>query len=159
IRVRILETPLFTQLQETNQVARAPVTEVLRDHWREVLLAAGARVSENSCFYLFSVYIIAYSDAVLRLEPEVALWAVNAAAALAFFTIPLYGVLSDHWSRKGMYVAGSLFLIGFAFPYYALLDSRNPVAVVAATVVALAGGHAMLYSVQASLIPELFGTR
>jgi metabolite-proton symporter len=159
IRVRILETPLFEQLQKANRVARAPVTEALRGHWREILLAAGTRVSENSCFYLFSVYIIAYSEAVLRMEPKVALWAVNAAAALAFVIIPVYGMLSDHWSRKGVYVAGSLFLIGFAFPYYALLDSRNPAAVVAATVLALAGGHAMLYSVQASLIPELFGTR
>src|SRR5262249_54070932 len=35
IRMRILETPLFAQLQESNQVARAPVTEAIRGHWRE----------------------------------------------------------------------------------------------------------------------------
>ena len=69
IRVRILETPLFRQLQQTQQVAHAPVTETLRRHWREVLLAAGSRVSENSCFYLFSTYIIAYGKDVLRVEP------------------------------------------------------------------------------------------
>src|SRR5436305_2470352 len=60
IRVRVLETPLFRQLQQARQVAHAPVTETLRRHWREVLLAAGSRVSENSCFYLFSTYVIAY---------------------------------------------------------------------------------------------------
>src|SRR5437016_6841003 len=42
IRVRILETPLFRQLQQTQQVAHAPITETLRRHWREVLLAAGS---------------------------------------------------------------------------------------------------------------------
>ena len=31
--------------------------------------------------------------------------------------------------------------------------------IILATVLGLAGGHALLYSVQASLIPELFGTR
>jgi hypothetical protein len=49
--------------------------------------------------------------------------------------------------------------MAFALPYYALLHTRDPVWITVATVVALAGGHALVYSVQASLIPELFGTR
>ncbi len=159
IRVRILETPLFRQLQKTQQVAHAPITETLRRHWREVLLAAGSRISENSCFYLFSTYILAYGKDVLHVDAGLILWAVNLAAAVEIFTIPLWGVLSDHWSRKGMYRLGNLVLIGFAGPYYWLLGTRQPAAIVAAVVVSLALGHAMLYSVQASLIPELFGTR
>jgi MFS family permease len=159
IRVRILETPLFRQLQAANKVARAPLTETLGRHWREILLAAGARLSENSCFYLFSAYVLAYNKTVLGVNESVVLVAVNVAAALEFFTIPLYGLLSDHWSRKAVYSCGCLFLIAFALPYFALLHTRQPVWIVVATALALAGGHAVLYSVQASLIPELFGTR
>jgi metabolite-proton symporter len=159
IRVRILETPLFAQLQQTNRLAEAPVRESLRRHWREILLAAGARINENSCFYLFSVYILAYVRDVLHVEEGVGLLAVNVAAAVEFLTIPLYGVISDYWSRKGMYTLGCLFLIAFAFPYYGLLATAAAPWIVLAVVVSLAGGHAMLYSVQASLIPELFGTR
>src|SRR5436190_21450389 len=159
IRVRLLETPLFRQLQQTQQVAQAPVTETLRRHWREVLLAAGSRISENSCFYLFSTYIIAYGKDVLRVEPGLILGAVNLAAAVEVFTIPLWGILSDRWSRKGVYVLGNLVLIGFAGPYYWLLGTLQPAAVTTAIVLSLVLGHASLYSVQASLIPELFGTR
>jgi metabolite-proton symporter len=159
IRMRILETPLFAQLKEKNQVAQAPVTEVLRGHLREIFLAAGSRLSENSCFYLFSAYIFAYGARVLQLEDRLFLWAVNVAAGVEFFTIPLFGILSDRWSRKRTYVAGSLFLILFAFPYYALLHTRDESNILLAVVLALAVGHALLYSVQASLIPELFGTR
>jgi MHS family shikimate/dehydroshikimate transporter-like MFS transporter len=159
IRVRILETPLFRQLQQTNQVARTPVTETLRRHWAAVLLAAGARLTENACFYLFSVYVLAYGKTVLRVDEWVVLWAVNVAAAVEFFTIPLYGILSDWWSRKAVYTGGCLFLIAFALPYYALLQTGEPAWIILATVVALAGGHGLLYGVQASLIPELFGTR
>jgi MFS family permease len=159
IRLRILETPLFRQLQEANRVARAPVAETLRRHWREVLLAAGARLTENSCFYLFSAYALTYGQTVLRVDEGVLLAAVNLAAAVEFFTIPLFGVLSDAWSRKAVYTGGCLFLIAFALPYYALLGTREPAWIIVATVVALAGGHALLYAVQASLIPELFGTR
>ncbi|MGH7169467.1 MAG: MFS transporter, partial [Gemmataceae bacterium] len=159
IRTRILETPLFRQLQQTQQVAHAPITETLRRHWRDVLLAAGSRIGENSCFYLFSTYILAYGKDVLHVEAGLILWAVNLAAAVEIFTIPLWGLLSDHWSRKGMYLLGNLLLIGLAGPYYWLLGTLQPVAIVAAVVLSLALGHAMLYSVQASLIPELFGTR
>jgi MFS family permease len=159
IRVRLLETPLFRQLQETCQVAHSPIIETLRRHWREVLLAAGTRVSENSCFYLFSIFILEYGQDVLQVEPGPLLRAVNLAAAVEFFTIPLWGLISDHWSRKGMYLLGNLVLIGFALPYYWLLGTREPAAIVAAVVLSLALGHAMLYSVQGSLIPELFATR
>ena len=159
IRVRIMETPLFRELQASNQLAEAPVSEVIRLHWREILLAAGARVTENACFYLFSAYIISYAKNVLEMDSGVFLVAVNVAAAIEFFTIPLFGIVSDHLSRKRTYVAGCLFLMAWAFPFFALLQTRDPAWIILAVVLALAVGHATLYSVQASLIPELFGTR
>ncbi len=159
IRTRLTETPLFARLKAEEGVARAPLSETLRRHWREVLLAAGCRLAENSCFYLFTAYVIAYGRNVLAMPDNAFLWAVNLAAAAELAVMPLYGILSDHTSRKGVYAAGCLFLIAFAWPYYALLQTREPVWIVVATVTVMAGGHAVLYSVQASLIPELFGTR
>src|SRR5262249_1842254 len=141
------------------QVARSPVEETLRGHWKEVLLAAGTRISENSCFYLFSTYIIAYAQDVLRVEPELALRAVNLAAALEFFTIPLFGLLSDRWSRKALSPLGGLSPPASSCPYHPRRDPRRPAWIVAAVVLSLPVGHAILYSVQASLTPELFGTR
>src|SRR5262245_5184498 len=58
IRARVGETLLFAEVRRAGGLARAPVREVLARHWREVLLAAGARVSENACFYLFSAFVL-----------------------------------------------------------------------------------------------------
>jgi metabolite-proton symporter len=162
IRARLFETPLFARLKQTNQVARQPILETLRRHWREVLLVAGSRLTENACFYIFTIYVIAYAKAALGMGEAyqgVFLMAVTWAAVAQVFAIPLFGLLSDFVSRKAAYVGGCLFLIAFAWPYYALLQTREPVWIVTATVVAMTFGHAVLYSVQASLIPELFGTR
>lgn len=166
IRLRITETPLFAELQRTNQVSESPVFETLHKHGREVVLAGGARVAENASFYLFTVYVLAYATDVLARSPadaeqlgNAALWGINLAAALAFFTIPVFGILSDYWSRKGMYVLGCLLLMAFAWPFYLLLETREAWLIILAIVVAVGVIHAMLYSVQASLIPELFGTR
>jgi metabolite-proton symporter len=159
IRSRVLETPLFQKLLATRQVAHAPLRETVTRHWREILLAAGARIAENSCFYLFSTYVIAYARDVLNLKGGLVLRAVLVAALCEFAAMPLYGILSDYWSRRGMYMAGCISLLLFAFPYYALLHTREPALVFLAVVLSLVGSHAILYSVQASLIPELFGTR
>ncbi len=159
IRLRIQETPLFAEIKKKNLLAEAPVTEAIRGHWREILLAAGSRINEQSCFYLFSVYVYAYAKDVLHTDRGLILAAVSAAAAIEFCTIPLFGVLSDRFTRKGTYVFGCVFLIVFALPYYVLLHTQNSFCIVLAVVVGLTVGHALLYSVQASLIPELFSTR
>src|SRR5262249_51105710 len=159
VRLRIVETPLFAAVQEQEQVAESPVREVIRRHWGKVLLAAGARLTENACFYLFAVFTIAYGTKELKVEESVMLRAVMIAAAAELATIPMFGVLSDWWGRRGTYMAGCVFLALFALPFFALLNTREPVWIVLAIVLGMNLGHAVLYSVQASLIPELFGTR
>ena len=158
IRLRIMETPLFAQLQARNEVAEAPLSETIRRHWRDILLVAGGRITENAAFYLFTASVLAYDKNVLKVGADVILRAVNIAAAIELITIPLFGWLSDRFSRRKTYIIGCVFLIAFAFPYYALLSTRDPLWITVATICGLCIGHAMLYSVQASLIPELFGT-
>lgn len=159
IRMRILETPLFAELQKRDQVSAAPVRETLRHHWREVLLVAGTRVAENAVFYLFTAWTIAYARDQLQIDSGVMLGAVNLAAAAAFFTIPMFGMLSDRFTRRGSYMVGCWFLIVFAFPFFMLLNTRETGWIYFAIVMGVSVGHALLYSVQAALIPELFRTR
>ena len=84
--------------------------------------------------------------------------AVNVAAACAFVTIPLLAGPRTA-GRGGGPMAGCCFLIAFAFPFFALLETRVPPLITLAIVIGVAYGHALLYSVQAALIPELFSTR
>jgi metabolite-proton symporter len=159
IRLRILESPLFAELQKQDQVARTPVRDTLRGHWRAVVLAAGTRLAENACFYLFTVWALTYAENTLRLPAWVMPRAVMAAGALELLTIPLFGLWSDRWTRRGVCMVGCGYLMLGAFPYFWLLGTGNLALVFLAVVGILAGGHAMLYSVQAALIPELFDTR
>lgn len=159
IRSFVFESPLFAEIKARQQTARTPVREVLRTNWREILLGAGSRLSENSVFYLFSVHILTYGSNSLNIPRSTTLLSVNLAAAVACFTIPLFGILSDLSSRKTLYLGGNWLLILFAWPYYALLATRHSGSIAIATIFMLGIVHAMLYGVQASLIPELFSTR
>lgn len=161
IRSLVTESPAFLKLKTSQQIAKTPLRETLRHHWREILLGAGSRLSENSVFYLFATHLLTYGQTRLKLSREatITLTAVNAAAAVACFTIPLFGRLSDHWPRKRVYQAGNLLLLVLAVPYYALLETQQPWAILLATIVMLGVVHALLYGVQAALISELFTTR
>ena len=96
---------------------------------------------------------------MLELATAVTLTSVNIAAAVACFTIPLFGIASDLFSRKTVYYTGNLLLILLAVPYYAALATRQTSAVILATIVMLGIVHAMLYAVQGALISEIFATR
>jgi metabolite-proton symporter len=159
IRLRIFETPLFRALQQENRLAKAPVVDVLQQNWKYVLLAAGTRINENACFYLFATFIASYGTTVLGFSRDFVLLAVSIAAAIELFTIPVFGYVSDQLGRKRQYMIGTAFLFVFAFPYYALLGSKDQTLALIAIVVSLAGGHAMVYSMTAALFSELFGTR
>ncbi len=77
------------------------------------------------------------------------------AAALSLFSIPFFGWLSDRIGRRRVYAAGIIVTGLFAFPYYAMLDTKSAGLVLAAIVLSVIG-HDMQYGPQAALIAESF---
>ena len=61
IRLGILETPIFTRLLAERRTAAAPVAEVLRKNWREVILTCLLRTGQQAPFYIFWTYVLLYS--------------------------------------------------------------------------------------------------
>ena len=159
IRLRILESPLFTRDRATATPHRLPVWEVLRTQPKNVLLAMGARMAENVSFYLLSVFILVYATKWLRLPQEMILHGVLVASAGQLLTLPLFGLLSDRWGRRPVYLFGALGMGLFAFPFFALVDTGNTTLIWVALAVGLGVFHAAMYGPQAAFFAELFRTR
>jgi MFS family permease len=86
------------------------------------------------------------------------LTATMIAAACNALTISYFGALSDRIGRRPVYLIGTVLSIGWAFAYFALMDTRQPLLIG----IAVAGGmilHAMMYGPQAALITEQFPPR
>ncbi len=158
VRLSILETPAFSKILEEKRIESAPSLKVLVRQPKEIILSALLRVSEQAPFYIFTSFVLVYVTTHLKLTRDLALSGVFVAALVSLFSIPLFGWLSDVIGRRLMYLLGVIAVGIFAFPYFALLDTKVAGLMILAMVVSLIT-HDMQYGPQASFIAENFTGR
>jgi metabolite-proton symporter len=158
IRLNLFESPLFEQAKVAEPAGSPPILVLLRDHPRNVLVAMGARFAENAFFYIFTILVLSFGKQQLGISQEALLNAVMLGSAAQLVAIPFFGFLSDRLGRRPVYLGGAVFLALFAFQFFTMLGTRDPVMVGLAVVIGLIG-HAAMFGPQAAFFSELFGTR
>jgi len=159
IRSGIDETPSFQKAKEEGNVAKLPVVETFRFHWRAVLVAVGAKVVETAPFYIFGTFVVSYATGTLSFDNTAALNAVTAGAIVATVCIPLAGRLSDTFGRQRVYLVGAVLLALFAAPYFLMLGTGSVPLLVLATVIGLGVFWAPVTATIGTLSSEIFSTR
>jgi MFS transporter, MHS family, shikimate and dehydroshikimate transport protein len=159
IRLRILETPAFVRLQQTQTQEARPLFTAVRHYRRNMLLAMGMRMAENGLFYVYTVFVLTYGPSALGLTRDVMLWGVTIAALSGLIAIPFFGNLSDRIGRRPVYLFGALFSLAYALPFFWLLDTRSTPIIWLAIALGVVLGHNAMYGPQAAYFSELFGSR
>ncbi|HEX7923207.1 MAG TPA: MFS transporter, partial [Bradyrhizobium sp.] len=135
-----------------------PMLTVIRDHPKEILLSALARMSEQAPFYIFTAFVFSYGIGTLHMSRDMLLTAVLSASVVSFVSIPVFGHLSDQIGRKNMYMIGALVTGIFGFIYFAMLNTGSASIIFLAIILSLIP-HDMQYGPQAALIAESFTGR
>ncbi len=159
IRLKIMETPAFTRVQQAQKIVHVPFVELLRTHGKNTLLGLGARYIEGVTFNIFGVFIIAYLTGALQLPRQTALAAVMISSAIMTVTLPIYGNLSDRIGRRRLFAFAGLLIGVLSFPAFWLMETKSPLLVWIAVVVPFALVYPAVYGPQAALFSELFDTR
>ncbi|MFD5463796.1 MFS transporter [Kitasatospora sp. NPDC127059] len=159
IRLAVEESPLFRQAVRNRPTTEpAPLVGVLTQHWREVLVAMGARMAENISYYVMTTFVLTYAVTHAHFDKQSALNAVLIASAIQFALIPLFGALSDRVGRKPVYLVGAAGVGVWAFVFFGMVDTRSFAQLVVAVTVGLVF-HSAMYAPQAAFFSELFATR
>lgn len=155
IRMGVPETRDFIEANKKADRAKSPIREAIRTEWKTILLSALIRPVEQTAFYMLTSFAVLYGSKTLGMGREFILNAVLAAAVVACFALPFFGFLADRVGRRKVYISGCICMMLFAFPYFALLNTTLPAAVIGATVVIMVI-HAACYGSQAAFIAESF---
>ncbi|MBO1334327.1 MFS transporter [Streptomyces sp. VRA16 Mangrove soil] len=167
IRLSVDESPVFKEAlaraearkaAQGDVVEKMPLVAVLRHHWRDVLVAIGARMAENISYYVITAFILVYATEAADVSKQDALNAVLIASAIHFAVIPAWGALSDRVGRRPVYLLGAAGVGLWIVPFFKLIDTASFGGLVLAVTVGLIL-HGAMYAPQAAFFSEMFATR
>ncbi len=154
IRRSIPESREFEGAAE-DKPSHTPVLDVLRKHPREILIATGLRIAENGGVYIFLTFALTYGQ-FIGIPRGTTLIAVMAAMAVELVGMVLFGALSDRIGRRPVYFFGAAGMFILAFPFFALMDTKEPALIFLALLLGNGICHAAMVGTQPAFFSELF---
>ncbi|GAA5083815.1 MFS family permease [Thermocatellispora tengchongensis] len=155
IRLKVSESPVFAAMRAQTRVVESPLLRVLRDHRKQVLITALTFAGCNAIGYVFLSFLLSYGTGALGLGRDLMLM-LSLAGAVTWCAANLAGgVLADRIGRRRTYIIGYVLFVAWAFPFFALIDTRSP-GLMALAVVVLCAAIGLTFGPQCALYAESF---
>ncbi len=127
VRVKLEETPVFQRALANDQRVSAPLGEVFRRNWWELILGTFVMYATYVLFYIMTTWILSYaigktSDGLLGVP--YAEFLVLQLIGIVFFAafIPVAGMLADRFGRRPTLLTVTALMIVFGLSFGWLLD-------------------------------------
>nr|WP_315592946.1 MFS transporter [uncultured Cupriavidus sp.] len=125
IRSHLEEPPEFEARQaerRASNVKFSPLSQVLRDHPREVVAGLGVTILWTVCTYVLVFYMPSYAKQQLGLPLGATFQSTAICGAIILVLCPLMGMLSDRVGRKRMLSVVALAILALAYPLFHWLN-------------------------------------
>lgn len=159
VRRRVEETPVFIELAERKQKAKAPLITLFRKDLLLVIIAALVFAGNNAVGYMTTGgYIQGYAtnpEGPLALERGPVLWAVTGSAVTWLLSTLAAGFVSDRLGRRTTYIVGWILQLAGVFLLFPLVNTGS-IWLLFAGLAILTIGLGFTYGPQAALYAELF---
>jgi len=184
VRLKLIETPAFTKVLESNEVAKLPLARVFKSSWRKLILGTFIMLATYVLFYLMTTFTLTYGTRASSLDAakaaaEKAGKPMTEAAAAAFvpglgytrndflwmliagvvffgiFTL-VSGPLAEKYGRRKMLIAVTLGIFAFGLLFVPLFSAGF-----VGTMALLIIGFSLMgltFGPMGALLPELFPT-
>lgn len=159
LRRKLPESAEFTAEKEQGKIARFPLGEALRHHWRGILVILFAEAIVNVGFYTTTTYILDYTTSDGTFQRTTVLAIVAVAALVDIGIVLLAGILSDRFPPKKILLVGIVIGALQFIAIFPLADSGNAIALVVGIAVIWPIAHGLAHGSQPSYFAGLFPTR
>jgi MFS family permease len=163
IRKNLDETPEYVaameRAAEKRLEAKVPLGELVRNSPRELLFGFLSVTGHNANAYILSAFSLSYMTNTLGMTRTDSLTAVIIATLTGIVLTPPLGALADRIGHARVYLFGAIFVFLYAFPMFALLDTKNVVLATLALSIGYGIGFGGLAAAQGAFLANLFPTR
>ena len=156
IRGRGNESPVFERVENSRKVVNIPFVEIDRKHMFSVTVGVGAKRGEITMFWLFAVIVLSFSTCKLGLPRPVILQATTLGATAVLLLMPIFGLLSDRFGNRSIFIAGTIALLLTAVRMFMLIDSRDATLVTISLVFAMGILYPSMYAPEVVYLPNCF---
>ncbi|GAA5146517.1 MFS transporter [Pseudonocardia eucalypti] len=158
IRMKIAETPVFQAAAAAKAPDRVPFVELLRRQPGVLVLATLSFILAHTTFYTVTTFCVSYGTTNLHIPRGTMLTGAIVAAAVMGLATLWFAQISDRVGRRYMCMGAAVLAALWAFPLFALIQTRSAIGVGVAMVVGLLV-FALLYGPMGAYLPELFRVR
>ncbi|TDC90096.1 MFS transporter [Saccharopolyspora aridisoli] len=161
LRSKLEDTPAFKQLENTHQVAKSPLRDLVREWWRQLLILMGIVVLINVANYTILTYMETYLSDTLNVpdgqEHQVLVPLLLTVAFMMVIITPI-GALSDRIGRKPLFISAAICFLVLPVPAFWLIGQGTVLTTVLGLAL-LAVGHVQLIGPLAATLPAMFPTK
>lgn len=155
IRRAVEESPVFEDLVRRRKESSAPLKQLFRKNWRQVILTALIFIGNNAAGYLLIAFFATYAVTALGMDRPTVLLATTL-ASFGWLAFTLWGGrVSDRLGRVRTFQIGYLILALWAVPMWFLIDTAN-IAWYFVALFVMTFGLGLSYGPQAALYAEMF---
>jgi len=156
IRARVPESPVFEDFKDRGKIVKAPIVEVIKSDWRNILRGIGLRIAETAGYAVSITYMISYLNHAKLANKTETLVALCIAAAIGIAATVGWARLTDRVGRRPVYVWVCAFGVPFGVAMFLLVNTGMLVLIIATFVVAYGVCQNALAGSQGAWFPELF---
>ena len=156
IRARVPESPVFEDVKNEGRIVKAPIVEVVRNDWRNILRGIGLRIAETAGYAVAITYMMSYLKTSKLATPTQVIASLCVAALVGIFATMAWARLTDKIGRRPQYIWVCAFGIPFGLLMFLTVNTGVLLLIGATFIVAYGVCQNALAGAQGAWFPELF---
>ncbi|MFY2788619.1 MFS transporter [Rhodococcus sp. KRD162] len=167
VRLKLEETPVFKLAVERGQKVKAPLAQVFKSSWRQLIIGTFVMLATYTLFYIMTTWVVSYGTGKVSdvNGPKLAIAYTDflelQLIAVLFFAalIPVAGLLADKYGRRPtlIVITAVIVLFGLSFHWFADPASASAGKMLVFMCVGL-GLMGLTFGPMSAVLPELFPT-
>jgi metabolite-proton symporter len=163
VRLRLVESDVFTKSQDAGLVRKVPLASVVRNQGKQLVLGTFFMLATYVLFYLMTAFSLSFGTAAEDLAVPGLGYGYTTFVLMLIFGVVFFGIftmvsgpLAEKFGRRRLLIAVTLGIIAFGFTWVPLVNAGN-----VGVMLWLVIGFSLMgltFGPMGALLPELFPT-